>query len=88
MTDELEEGKCPTCPAQPLKERRSRCPICREWIYYTPEHPGHQIRDGFYKNGKPKWRKPVLKAGNFAWLCHVNGCGKKDQMLETLYEAV
>lgn len=62
------EGKCPRCPAEPMKERRARCPICREWIRYTPDHPGHQKFSGF----TGRWSKVIWKPAGLAFLGHMN----------------
>jgi hypothetical protein len=77
------QGKCPTCPAEPLKARRSRCPICKEWITYTPDHPGHKL----FSRGR--WTKPGFKPAHLAWLGHMNAnraTHTGQRFVETFYE--
>jgi hypothetical protein len=78
-------GKCPLCPAQPMKERRSRCPICKEWITYTPDHPGHKI----FVHGR--WGKSSFKPAGMAFLGHTNTNREThtgQHFVETFYEPV
>lgn len=65
------DGKCPMCPAEKPKARRTRCPICKEWIEYRPDHPGHKLP--LMRNGKLKWVKPSFGGGaGWAFLGHMN----------------
>jgi hypothetical protein len=67
------EGKCSTCPPEPMKERRSRCPICNEWITYIPDHPGHKS----FVLGR--WRRRSFKPANSAFLGHMNANAETHQ---------
>jgi len=53
--------------------------MCREWIYYRPEHKGHK----FLFNGK--WRKSVVKGSWVAYMGHNNTYHGPADML-ALYE--
>src|SRR5205085_6405279 len=63
-------GGCPDCPAEPLKARRSRCPICREWISYTPQHGRHKYPT--YERGRIVWRASAFNSADVAFLGHMN----------------
>lgn len=80
---EAENYKCPMCPSEPLKARRSRCPVCNEWVSYTPDHPGHKY--AFLEKGKVKWRKPIIRAGWSEFVRHM-GSHAPQQIVSTLYE--
>jgi len=82
MSDNETREKCPTCPADGpgVKQRRARCPVCKEWIYYTPDHPGHKL----FVQGK--WRKPIFKPADIAWLRHSNSHTQEQFM--SMYEKV
>jgi hypothetical protein len=76
------DGKCPACPATPMRARRARCPICQEWVSYTPDHPGHKLPHAetrwngamgrFIPTGRVVWRKPAFKQTGLAFLGHMN----------------
>lgn len=81
------EGRCPTCPADPMKERRARCPICREWITYRPEHPGHRYFSGI----TGRWSKSFFKPANLAWMGHMNANAdthQGDAFVNAFYEKI
>lgn len=71
-------GICPGCPAEPPKVRRSRCPICQEWLVYQPQHPGHKYPR--YEKGRIKWRKGMgFSAAYYAFLGHSNANAETHQ---------
>ena len=72
-------GLCPGCPPEPLPQRRARCPMCREWIYYQPKHKGHKFLI------KGKWRKSVVSGSWVAYIGHINANHAPADML-ALYE--
>jgi len=78
MSEERE--MCPTCPTEPMKQRRAKCPMCNEWVYYTPEHRGHKR---FYDG---KWHKAIFKPADIAWIAH-NSAHTVGQFM-SLYEKV